>query len=190
MVSYFFKFFVNILRTPTIMKKILTLTFLLLTSLGFSQILNPVQWELVVEQQSKTEFTLVFTANIDTNWAIYALEVEEGGPLPTVFTFKKSPAFELIGEIEDNEINKVTKHDPVFDMVVSKFFDKAEFRQRIVVSDEVFSLSGNIDYMTCDDTKCTYKPDNPFRFNYTPEEGFVVAENSAIQAKDISQHNK
>ena len=87
MVSYFFKFFVNILRTPTIMKKILTLTFLLFTSLGFSQILNPVEWELGVEQQSKTEYTLVFTANIDANWAIYALEVEEGGPLPTLFTF-------------------------------------------------------------------------------------------------------
>jgi hypothetical protein len=40
------------------MKKILILTFLLLTSLGFSQILNPVQWELGVEQQSKTELLL------------------------------------------------------------------------------------------------------------------------------------
>ena len=189
MVSYFFKFFVNILRTPTIMKKILTLTFLLLTSLGFSQILNPVQWELGVEQQSKTEYTLVFTANIDTNWAIYALEVEEGGPLPTLFTFENNPAFQLRGKIEDSEINKVTKLDPVFDMVVSKFFNKAEFRQRIEVSNVAFTLSGNIDYMTCDDTKCTYKPDNPFRFNYTPEEGFVVAENSAIQAKDISENS-
>ena len=91
------------------MKKILTLTFLLLTSLGFSQILNPVQWELGVEQQSKTEYTLVFTANIDTNWAIYALEVEEGGPLPTLFTFENNPAFQLSGEIEESEINKVTK---------------------------------------------------------------------------------
>ena len=152
------------------MKKILTLTFLLLTSLGFSQILNPVQWELGVEQQSKTEYTLVFTANIDTNWAIYALEVEEGGPLPTLFTFENNPAFQLRGEIEDSEINKVTKLDPVFDMVVSKFFNKAEFRQRIEVSNVAFTFSGNIDYMTCDDTKCTYKPDNPFRFNYTPEE--------------------
>ena len=187
--SYFFKFFVNILRTPTIMKKILTLTFLLFTSLGFSQILNPVQWELGVEQQSKTEFTLVFTANIDTYWAIYALEVEEGGPLPTLFTFENNPAFQLTGEIEDSELNKVTKHDPVFDMVVSKFFDKAEFRQRIEVSEVAFTLSGNIDYMTCDDTKCTYKPDNPFSFNYTPEKGFIVAENSAIQGRDISKNS-
>ena len=33
------------------------------------------------------------------------------------------------------------------------------------------------------------KPDNPFRFNYTPEGGFVVAENSAIQGKDISKNS-
>ena len=74
-------------------------------------------------------------------------------------------------------------------MVVSKFFNKAEFRQRIKVSNIAFTFSGNIDYMTCDDTKCTYKPDNPFRFNYTPEGGFVVAENSAIQVKDISKNS-
>ena len=68
----------------------LNLSFINLS--GVFQILNPVQWELGVEQQSKTEYTLVFTANIDTNWAIYALEVEEGGPLPTLFTFENNPA--------------------------------------------------------------------------------------------------
>ena len=171
------------------MKNFLTLLLLFSTLLGFSQILNPVQWELGVEQQSKTEYTLVFTANIDTNWAIYAQEVDEGGPLPTVFSFEANPAFELVGKTTEKKENRVTKHDPVFDMVVSKFFNKAEFRQNIKVSETASTLSGNIEYMTCDDTKCTYKPDNPFRFNYTPEKGFVVAENSAIQGTNISKNS-
>ncbi len=50
-------------------------------------------------------------------------------------------------------------------MVVSKYYDKAIFKQRIKVKSPEFSISGNIDFMTCDDTKCTYKPDNPFTFN-------------------------
>ena len=70
------------------MRQFLTLTLLFFISLGYSQILNPVKWELEVEQQSNTEYTLVFTANIDANWAIYAQDVEEGGPLPTLFSFE------------------------------------------------------------------------------------------------------
>jgi thiol:disulfide interchange protein DsbD len=171
------------------MRFFLTLIFVLFFSLGFSQILNPVKWELAIEQDTKTEYTIVFTANIDTNWAIYAQEVDEGGPLPTLFSFETNPAFELLGKTIESNINKVTKHDPIFDMVVSKFFNKAEFRQRVRVLDTKFLLSGNIDYMTCDDTKCTYKPDNPFRFKYTSENGFVIEENSTIKGKDISKNS-
>lgn len=167
------------------MKKFLSLVLLLILTHSTAQILDPVQWVLSVESISPNEFDLVFTANIDENWAIYAQEVDEGGPLPTVFTFEESPNFTRVGSVIEDETNKATKHDPVFEMVVSKFFKQAEFRQRVRVSGSAFSLSGNIDYMTCDDTRCTYKPDNPFTFDYTTNQGFVVAENSAIQAKAI-----
>jgi len=170
------------------MRKFLSLVLLLILTHSTAQILNPVQWELSVESISPNEFDLVFTANIDENWAIYAQEVEEGGPLPTVFTFEESPNFTRVGSVLEDETNKATKHDPVFEMVVSKFFKQAEFRQRVRVSGSAFSLSGNIDYMTCDDTRCTYKPDNPFTFDYTTNQGFVVAENSAIQAKAIAEN--
>ncbi len=170
------------------MKKFLSLVLLLILTHSAAQILNPVQWALSVESISPNEFDLVFTANIDENWAIYAQEVEEGGPLPTVFTFEESPNFTRVGSVIEDETNKATKHDPVFEMVVSKFFKQAEFRQRVRVSGSAFSLSGNIDYMTCDDTRCTYKPDNPFTFDYTTNQGFVVAENSAIQAKAIAEN--
>ena len=170
------------------MRKFLSLVLLLILTHSTAQILNPVQWALSVESISPNEFDLVFTANIDENWAIYAQEVEEGGPLPTVFTFEESPNFTRVGSVIEDETNKATKRDPVFDMVVSKFFKQAEFRQRVRVSGPAFSLSGNIDYMTCDDTRCTYKPDNPFTFDYTTNQGFVVAEHSAIQAKAIAEN--
>lgn len=170
------------------MKKFISLILLFGLAHSSAQILDPVKWELSVESISPNEFDLIFTANIDENWAIYAQEVEEGGPLPTVFTFEESPDFTLLGSPTENETNKVTKHDPVFDMVVSKFFNQAEFRQRVRVSGSAFSLTGNIDYMTCDDSRCTYKPDNPFAFDYTKNKGLVVAEDSAIQAKEISKN--
>ena len=104
------------------------------------------------------------------------------------FLLSKNLLILRVGSVIEDETNKATKRDPVFDMVVSKFFKQAEFRQRVRVSGPAFSLSGNIDYMTCDDTRCTYKPDNPFTFDYTTNQGFVVAEHSAIQAKAIAEN--
>jgi thiol:disulfide interchange protein DsbD len=42
--------------------------------------------------------------------------------------------------------------------------------------------------MTCDDSRCTYKPDNPFAFNYTPAKGLAVASASKIETEIISEN--
>jgi len=170
------------------MKHHFSLILFFVLSHSFAQIINPVQWELSVEPVSPKEFDLIFTANIDENWAIYAQEVEEGGPLPTVFTFEESSSFESIGLTSEDATNKVTKYDAVFEMVVSKFYNQAQFRQRLRVFGSEFTLSGNIDYMTCDDTRCTYKPDNPFAFDYKPNQGLLVSEQSVIKPKNITEN--
>lgn len=164
------------------MKQFVAIFFLAIGLNGFSQIINPVKWELSTEKQSATEYIIEFKAKIDPKWAIYSQEVEEGGPLPTIFTFDESSNFQLVGKTIELDLNKVTKHDSVFDMVVSKFFNQAKFRQRIkILEDKNFTFSGNIDYMTCDDTKCTYKPDNPFILNFSPATGLTIAGSSEIQ---------
>ena len=116
--------------------------------------------------------------------SLYSQFVEEGGPLPTIFSFEQSDAFELVETVVESDSNKVTQHDPVFDMIVSKYYDKAIFKQRISVKSPEFSISGNIDFMTCDDTKCTYLPDNPFTFNYTTEAGFVIVGGTPVSELD------
>ena len=73
-------------------------------------------------------------------------------------------------------------------MVVSKYYDKAIFKQRINIKSSDFSLNGNIDFMTCDDTKCTYLPDNPFTFNFTEESGFVIEGGTPMSNLEISEN--
>ena len=90
--------------------------------------------------------------------------------------------------MKELEANKVTQHDPVFDMIVSKYYDKAIFKQRISVKSPEFSISGNIDFMTCDDTKCTYLPDNPFTFNYSAEAGFVIVGGTPVSDSEVSEN--
>ena len=170
------------------MKKLSIVLLFLISFSGFSQILDPVKFEFGSEKISETEYDLIFIAKIDYHWALYSQFVEEGGPLPTVFSFEPASDFELIENVKELESNKVTQLDPVFDMVVSKYYDKAVFKQRIRVKSPQFSISGNIDYMTCDDTKCTYLPDNPFTFNYTVEAGFEIVGGSPVSNSEVSEN--
>ena len=170
------------------MKKLATLLLFLISFSGFSQIINSVKWEFGSEKISETEYDLIFVAKIESHWALYSQFVEEGGPLPTIFSFQSAPDFELIETVTESELNKVTQHDPVFDMIVSKYYDKAIFKQRISVKSPEFSITGNIDFMTCDDTKCTYLPDNPFTFNYTAEAGFVIVGGTPVSDSDVSEN--
>jgi len=170
------------------MKKLATLLLFLISFSGFSQIINSVKWEYGSEKISETEYDLIFVAKIDLHWALYSQFVEEGGPLPTVFSFEPSSDLELIESVKELELNKVTQLDPVFEMVVSKYYDKAIFNQRIQVKSPEFSISGNIDFMTCDDTKCTYLPDNPFTFRYTTEAGFEIVGGTPMSNTEISEN--
>ena len=170
------------------MKKFLTLLLFFVSLTSFSQILNPVKWEFGSEKISETEYELIFVAKIDPHWSLYSQFVEEGGPLPTLFSFEPSTDFELIEAIVESEFNKVTQLDPVFEMVVSKYYDSAIFKQRVRVKSPGFTLNGNIDFMTCDDTKCTYKPDNPFAFQYAAEAGFSIVGGAPISESEISKN--
>ena len=170
------------------MKNFTLLLLFLISFSASSQILNPVKWEFGSEKITDTEYTLIFVAKIDPHWALYSQFVEEGGPLPTLFSFESSSSFELIETVTESDENKVTQHDPVFEMVVSKFYDKAVFKQRVRVKSSAFSMRGNIDFMTCDDSKCTYKPDNPFAFDYTDQTGFVIVGGTPMSDSDLSKN--
>lgn len=140
-----------------------------------SNILDPVSWEFETKKISDSEYDIIFKANIDQEWAIYSQFVEEGGPLPTIINFEASDAYKLVGDVVESDENKETKHDKVFDMEVSKFYNQAIFTQRIEVVGDDFDISGSIEYMTCDDEQCIFKPDNPFTFKYSSGQGLLVA---------------
>jgi thiol:disulfide interchange protein DsbD len=160
-------------------------------SFGESQILEPVKWHMSTNKLNDSEYEIVFNAKMDNKWGIYSRFVEEGGPLPTLFIFDESNDYELVGEVVEGDLNKVTKHDPVFDMTVTKFYNEAVFTQKIKVKSDNFDVKGNFEYMTCDDKQCIFLPDNPFEFNYTKENGLVVAgaNNSTVVNVDNASIN-
>jgi thiol:disulfide interchange protein len=148
------------------MKKIafFLLIFIQLPFLVNSQILDPVKWTFTIEQQTPAEATLILTANIDKGWHLYSQDIPPKGPVPTTFTYTKSPDYELNGKTLESK--PIIEIDPLFENMKLKFFaNKAVFRQKIkVLNKKDFTLKGSVEFMCCDDKQCI--PPNEIEFSF------------------------
>ena len=81
------------------MKRFLLLFTVFLSSFSYAQILEPVDWVFYSKKISDNEFELSFIAHIDEHWAVYSQFVDDGGPLPTTFTFEENTDFELVDNV-------------------------------------------------------------------------------------------
>ncbi|MBD0833456.1 protein-disulfide reductase DsbD family protein [Aestuariibaculum sediminum] len=147
------------------MKKfLLACAALVLSTAAFAQILEPVKWSTSVEQVSETEFDLVTTATIDKGWHLYSQDVPADGPLPTSFIYDDSEGnFTIVGNTTEDEGHTV--QDPVFEMEIKYFENKATFKQRIEVKGDVDSVIAYVEAMACDEKQCVQIPEAELTFN-------------------------
>jgi hypothetical protein len=113
----------------------------------------PVQWSYEAEQLADGETALVFTATIRPGWYLYSQHIEEGGPIPTSVVFNESDELKLVGETEESG-DKVEGMDSIFGMYIAKFKGEAQFRQRVKLRPGQQTVSGYVEFMTCDDEMC------------------------------------
>ena len=151
------------------MKKIFLIILLALGFVGYSQILDPVDWEFDTQKISDDEYELIFMAYLDDNWEVYSQFVDDGGPIATSFSFDESEEFLRIDGVIELEENKEVKHDPIFDMIVGKFHTKATFKQRIKIVSDVALIKGSLEFQACDDEKCLMPTEVPFEFSFSNE---------------------
>lgn len=129
------------------------MAFFALVNSSFAQIHDPVKWSTSAEKISGSEYDLTVTATIEAKWHLYSQNVPANGPIPTTFSFKTSPDFKLIGKTSEEKGHTV--HDPVFDMEIKYFENKAIFKQRIkLLSEKSFKIAGTVEFMVCDDASC------------------------------------
>lgn len=135
--------------------KRLFLLVLLVCGFGSSQaqIYDPVSWEFSVENVKGDEATLVLSATIQDRWYVYSQFIEEGGPIPTSFSFEKSDVYSLIGSVSESP-KAVAGFDSVFSMQIAKHKNKVDFKQRIKLKQAKVTVKGMLEFMTCDDRNC------------------------------------
>lgn len=145
-----------------------------------AQILEPIKWDFKTKELSEDRIELQFIASIEPTWHLYSQDVPEDGPNPTTFNIDEGENFELIGGVE--EPTPTEEYDEAFEMVVKYFAkEKVVFRQEVkVLTDEPFTITGFLEYMCCDDSRCLPPTAVDFEF---PINGGAA---SASQADDSS----
>jgi thiol:disulfide interchange protein DsbD len=140
----------------------LTMLMALSISGSIAQIFDPVDWSFSAERISETEAKLVFTANIEEGWHLYAQEIDEGGPIPTSFTFQELGKASLKGGVAEGEGH--TEMDPNFEMVVKYFEGKADFVQLVELTSAATKIKGELEFMVCNDERCLPPEYKEFEF--------------------------
>jgi thiol:disulfide interchange protein len=144
------------------MKKLSILfTLIFISFTGIAQIYNPVKWSFSAEAINEKEAYVVITADLEKGWHIYSQFIDDGGPIPTTFTFNKSADYSLIGKaIEIPKANPVL--DKTFNLMIASHEDKVVFKQKIALKKPEVKVSGSLEFMVCNDERCLPPDDLEF----------------------------
>jgi hypothetical protein len=134
-------------------QKLLFIALLIFSTQVHAQAKKPVTWSYTVKKVSEKEYDLVFKAEIKKGLHMYSQYISAGGPIPTSFNFTKNENYKLVDSVIE-KTKPIKVHDKMFEMQLIYFVKKAEFVQRIKIKPGLKSVSGSLEYMTCDATKC------------------------------------
>ena len=149
------------------MKKLISSIMLALIALvAQAQILTPVKWKIKLDDKGGApEKEIVFTATADKGWHLYDMNLPEGGPVSTSFTFETLNGAELIGQ-PDPSVKPTTVYDEQFAMNLRWYPGTVSFIQKLKVTDPAkFKVEGEVEFMACNDETCLPPDQIPFSFD-------------------------
>ena len=125
-----------------------------------AQILTPVHWSYAAKKISPTEAMVFLKAAIDDGWHVYSQTVKDGGPVKTTISFNPSKDYQTIGKTA--EPKPTTRMEKVFGMEVGFFENSVIFQQKVMLKVKQTTVTGKLEYMTCNDEKCLPPEDIAF----------------------------
>ncbi|MEX2596633.1 MAG: protein-disulfide reductase DsbD domain-containing protein, partial [Salibacteraceae bacterium] len=125
----------------------------LISLAAIGQVYDPVKWSFDYKLDGDEHAILNFTADIEEHWHVYATKLESDmGPIPTEIVFAEIDGATLDGQLIEPTPKK--EYDPNFDMELSWFEGTVTLSQRVKLTSPMARITGELTYMTCDDTKC------------------------------------
>ena len=166
------------------MKKLLVIiSFLFVGVFTNAQIIDPVIWEFSQSMISDSEVELQFKASIEKHWHLYSQFTgqyyNDEGPIPTSFVFKESDFF--IKKDSVIEEPPIEDYDPIWEETLKYYEGEVTFRQKIkLITKDPFNITGEINFMLCDEVQCVFPMPVPFSFNINSEGSIQEAEKQKI----------
>ena len=174
------------------MRKILLLLVLICPLVSTAQILKKATWQYHLEPanpKAGEEAELVFDIDIAEDWYVYSTDFDPDlGPLITSFTFEANDTYEVVGDIQP--VGQKKKYDDLWEGDYTYFVKKGQFRQKVKILDDNFTIKGSYEYQVCSeiDGKCILQDDD-----FEASGGTGAAAKQApkkIKIKQIPQENQ
>ena len=146
------------------MKRIIGLFTLLIVATQVSAQLNPVTWSFSARKTGDKQVEVEMKATIQEDWHLYSqTQPDDAIAMPTTFIINPNPLFSLDGKIaESGKLEKFT--DKKLGLSANQYSNTVVFVQKLKLKGNAkTSLTGTVEYQTCDDKKCL----PPKRINFT-----------------------
>ena len=151
--------------TTMIRKSLLFSILLWITVTSQAQILKPISWDIQLIDSDTAEKEIRFTATAATGWHVYDMNLPKGGPVSTSILFETKQGLELIGTPEAS-VAPTTIQDEMFKMELRWYAGTVVFSQKLQVTDWAkFKVTGEVEYMACNDETCLAPQKVPFSFD-------------------------
>jgi thiol:disulfide interchange protein DsbD len=138
------------------MKKIYTTTVLFFAT-AFSimaQSSKQVQWAYSAKKVADKTYEIHMTATVGNGFHLYAQNAGVDGPQPTHFEFVKNSLVTIDGKVKENG-KLIKKFESAWSATVNYYEHTVDFVQVVKLKGNVkTSLSGSVEFMVCDDSKC------------------------------------
>lgn len=120
-----------------------------------------VDWTTTSKKLPNGNYEIHFTAKVPLGYHIYSQHTGEG-PVATNFSFGKNALISVEGKVKEAG-KMVTVDDEVWGNKQKYYFGKVDFVQIIKPKTKIkTNVTGNIEYMICDDKKCLPPTTYPF----------------------------
>lgn len=145
---------------------------------------NKIQWSFKVVKVDDNHADIIATGKLKEHWHVFSVNHDpskaDGTGLPTVFKFKKSADYKLIGKLKDGA--KAKNHEDF--LGTSVFFEGAGvFVQRIeVLTDKEFDIEFEYEFQVCDDMGCLFPPAQEGKVHI---KGYTPVSNDELDAQLI-----
>ena len=120
--------------------------------------LSPVNWDFSAEKVTDGTFDVTLTADIQDGWKVYSQFTPDGGPVPTSVSLDAGEKVHTA-----KETGTRNEHlDELFGVEVIDFSKTFTIEQRVKLPAGATTLTGTLEYMTCNGESCLPPTEVPF----------------------------